>query len=110
MVGTAQLHPATAVDGAPLGDGLWDLYARLTALGWTKTARLGRLRGPAVSEQLSPVPHPKARDRQVEPYWTTPQQDLSLRVGVPGAPKPPTPQPAPAEGLLSRLTRRLRRP
>ncbi|WP_052744563.1 glycosyltransferase family 2 protein [Streptomyces odonnellii] len=109
VAGTALLDPATAVDGAPLGDGVWDLYVRFTALGWTKTARLGALRGPGVPERLAPVPHPTAPDRRITPYWTNPQTDLSLRVAVPKAPKPPEPaQPKP--GLLRRVARRLRRP
>ncbi|WP_066943575.1 glycosyltransferase family 2 protein [Streptomyces lushanensis] len=103
VTGAALLDPATAVDGSPLEDGVWDLYVRLTALGWTKTARLGALRGPDVPERLTPVPHPAARDRRITPYWTNPQTDLSLRVAVPRAPEPKAP------GLLRRVGRRLRR-
>ncbi|MFD8969950.1 glycosyltransferase family 2 protein [Streptomyces sp. NPDC059568] len=104
--GTALLDPATAVDGSPLKDGVWDLYVRLTALGWTKTARLGALRGPDVPERLKPVPHPTAPDRRITPYWTNPQTDLSLRVSAPKPPKPPEPK---KPGLLRRTARRLRR-
>ncbi|MFE4171089.1 glycosyltransferase family 2 protein [Streptomyces sp. NPDC056909] len=104
VTGTALLDPATAVDGSPLKDGVWDLYVRLTALGWTKTARLGALRGPDVPERLTPVPHPTAPDRHITPYWTNPQTDLSLRVAAPKPPEPRTP------GLLRRVGRRLRRP
>ncbi|MFI5754205.1 glycosyltransferase family 2 protein [Streptomyces sp. NPDC051569] len=105
VAGTAHLDPATSVEGGPLGDGVWDLSVRLTALGWTKTARLGARRGPGVPGRLTPLPHPTARDRRITPYWTDPGSDLSLRVA---APAPPKPAPA-APGLLHRLIRRLRR-
>ncbi|WP_326610850.1 glycosyltransferase [Streptomyces scopuliridis] len=109
VAGTARLDLATALDGAPLGDGVWDLSVRLTALGFTKSARLGSRRGPEVPERLTPVPHPTAQDRRVTPYWTNPQSDLSLRVAVPK----PEPAPTPATssrtpGPLRRLARRLR--
>ncbi|MER8069653.1 glycosyltransferase [Streptomyces sp. NPDC094034] len=110
IAGTARLDLATALDGAALGDGVWDLSVRLSALGWTKSARLGSRRGPEVPEQLTPVPHPTARDRRVTPYWTNPQRDLSLRVAVPKPePAPARGTPAPAPGPLRRLARRLRR-
>ncbi|MFD7284954.1 glycosyltransferase family 2 protein [Streptomyces sp. NPDC059863] len=111
IAGTARLDLATALDGAALGDGVWDLSVRLTALGWTKSARLGSRRGPEVPERLTPVPHPTARDRRVTPYWTNPQRDLSLRVAVPEPEPVPHARatPAPAPGPLRRLARRLRR-
>ncbi|QIQ03165.1 glycosyltransferase family 2 protein [Streptomyces liangshanensis] len=103
VAGSALLDPATAAGGAPLRDGAWDLYVRLTALGWTKTARLGSYRAPEVSATPPPpVPHPTTPDRRVTPYWTTPHRDLTLRV----APPPPTER---APGRLTRLIRRLRR-
>jgi hypothetical protein len=105
VTGTADLYPATAVSGAPLADGVWDLSVRLTALGWTKSARLGSRRGTAVPEQLTAVAHPTAPDRRITPYWTKPQSDLSLRVAVPKPPK----QQAPKPSLLRRVVRRLRR-
>jgi hypothetical protein len=105
IAGTARLDPATAVDGAPIGDGAWDLYVRLTALGWMKTARLGARRGPAVPEQL--VARLGARGRLVTPYWTDPGSDLSLRVAVPPEPAPPGTSRGP--GLLRRLRWRLLR-
>ncbi|MFE2845273.1 glycosyltransferase family 2 protein [Streptomyces scopuliridis] len=109
VAGTARLDLATALDGAPLGDGVWDLSVRLTALGFTKSARLGSRRGPEVPERLAPVPHPTARDRRVTPYWTNPQSDLSLRVAVPKPEPAPTPAtPSRTPGPLRRLARRLR--
>ncbi|MFE2747927.1 glycosyltransferase family 2 protein [Streptomyces scopuliridis] len=109
VAGTARLDLATALDGAPLGDGVWDLSVRLTALGFTKSARLGSRRGPEVPERLAPVPHPTARDRRVTPYWTNPQSDLSLRVAAPKPEPSPTPAtPSRTPGPLRRLARRLR--
>lgn len=105
VAGSASLDPATAAGGAPLRDGAWDLYVRLTALGWTKTAKLGSYRAPEVPEELTPVPHPTTQDRRITPYWTNPHRDLALRVAAPPAPKVPAPEP----GLLNRLGRRLRR-
>ncbi|WP_446040502.1 glycosyltransferase [Streptomyces sp. SID1121] len=105
VAGSASLDPATAAGGAPLRDGAWDLYVRLTALGWTKTTKLGSYRAPDVPEELTPVPHPTAQDRRITPYWTNPHQDLALRVAAPPAPKVP----APAPSLINRLGRRLRR-
>ncbi|MEV7342685.1 hypothetical protein [Streptomyces sp. NPDC093544] len=103
VTGTADLDPATAVGGAPLGDGVWDLSVRLSALGWAKSARLGSVRADGVSEELTAVAHPTAPDRRITPYWTNPQSDLSLRVAVPKAPKS-TPKP----GLLRRIARVVR--
>ncbi|MEV4971450.1 glycosyltransferase [Streptomyces scopuliridis] len=109
IAGTARLDLATALDGAPLGDGVWDLSVRLTALGFTKSARLGSRRGPEVPERPTPVPHPTARDRRVTPYWTNPQSDLSLRVAAPKPePAPTAATPSRAPGPLRRLARRLR--
>ncbi|MDX3851259.1 glycosyltransferase family A protein [Streptomyces sp. AK02-01A] len=106
VAGTAHLDPRTAVDGAPLGDGVWDLYVRLTALGWTRTARLGAPRGPGGPEDLAPVPHPALPDRRIIPYRTGPGHGLSLRVTASEQPTAGRPGP----GALRRLARRLRRP
>jgi hypothetical protein len=100
--GTAVLDPATAVSGTALADGAWDLHVRLNALGWTKTARLGAERLPNLS--LTHRPHPSDAGRTVTPYWTNPQQDLSLRVA---GPKPPHPNP-PTGNPLTRAARKLR--
>lgn len=103
VTGTADLDPGTVVAGAPLGDGIWDLSVRLSALGWAKSARLGSVRADEVPEELTAVAHPTAPDRRITPYWTNPQRDLSLRVAVPKAPKP-----APKPGLLRRIARVVR--
>ncbi|MFF7360743.1 glycosyltransferase [Streptomyces sp. NPDC008125] len=103
VAGTAELDPASAAGGDPLDDGAWDLYVRLTALGWTKTARLGRDRTVEVSEELTAAPHPADPARTITPYWTRPHRDLSLRVE--------TPEPAPAppkQGLLRRVAKALK--
>ncbi|MDQ0794520.1 glycosyltransferase [Streptomyces sp. B1I3] len=103
VAGTAALDPATAAGGAALADGAWDLYVRLTALGWTKTARLGRTRAPEVAEELKAFGHPADPTRTIAPYWTKPHRDLSLRVEVPK--QPPAPR---KQGLLRRVVRAVR--
>ncbi|MFE4057039.1 glycosyltransferase [Streptomyces sp. NPDC059096] len=89
ITGTASLT------AAGLRAGVWDASVRLTALGWTKTARLGAHRGPDVPGE------PPAADR-IAPYWTTPGGELSFRVT---APRPAGPRP---RVLLHRVSRRLR--
>ncbi|MFE3829591.1 glycosyltransferase [Streptomyces sp. NPDC059092] len=89
VTGTASLTVAG------LRAGVWDASVRLTALGWTKTARLGAHRSPDVPEELP------AADR-IAPYWTTPGRELSFRVA---APRPAGPRP---RILLHRVSRRLR--
>ncbi|WP_139131383.1 glycosyltransferase [Streptomyces griseus] len=105
VTATAALDPATAHGGAALTDGAWDLYVRLTALGWTKTARLGRTRAPEVAEELTAAPHPADASRTVTPYWTKPHRDLSLRVEAEKQASTPTPRRA---GLLRRMVRAVR--
>ncbi|MGW0860415.1 hypothetical protein ACWD3D_35445, partial [Streptomyces sp. NPDC002690] len=103
VAGTAELDPTSAAGGDALDDGAWDLYVRLTALGWTKTARLGRTRTAEVSEELTGAPHPADPARTITPYWTRPHRDLSLRVE--------TPEPAPAprkQGLLRRVAKAIK--
>ncbi|MEV7865114.1 glycosyltransferase family A protein [Streptomyces sp. NPDC088124] len=89
ITGTAPLA------AAGLRDGVWDASVRLTALGWTKTARLGAHRTPDLPEEL-----PTADG--VTPYRTTPGQDLSFRVTTPRPAAPRT------RILLHRVTHRLR--
>ncbi|MFJ8883979.1 glycosyltransferase family 2 protein [Streptomyces sp. NPDC102402] len=78
---TATVDPETAADGAPLGDGIWDVFVRLSSCGWTKEARLGATRSDQVEEErrgaLSGPPH-----RVVLPYWTEPHDNLSLDVDL----------------------------
>lgn len=103
VAGTAELDPASAAGGSALDDGPWDLYVRLTALGWTKTARLGRARTAEVSEELAAGPHPADPARTITPYWTRPHRDLSLRVETPA----PVPVPR-KQGLLRRAAKALK--
>ena len=108
VTGAAVLDPATAVSDKALADGAWDFHVRLDALGWTRTARLGHDRLPDFAA-LAERPHPDGGGRTVAPYWTKPQQDLSLRVGrpAPAAPKPAAP--VRPRGPLARALRKLRR-
>jgi hypothetical protein len=103
--GSAVLDPATVVSGRPLGDGAWDFHVRLTALGWTTSARLGHRKHPEPLPVPEPRPHPDGGPRTVTPYWTKPQQGLSLRVA---APEPPPASSSTGRRLLSGLARRLR--
>ena len=104
--GTAVLDPATAVSGRALADGAWDFHVRLTALGWTKSARLGGRRGPGLT--LTERPHPEGGARTVARYWTKPQEDLSLRVGRPKPPQPKAPSVPAQRNPLARVVRKLR--
>ncbi|MHB9857280.1 glycosyltransferase family 2 protein [Streptomyces sp. YIM S03343] len=73
---TADLDPATAAGGAPVHEGLWDLYVRLTVGGRTKECRLG----PAPQPHRPEPPAGVIAGRVVLPYWTTSHADLSLDV------------------------------
>ena len=97
VTGETVLDPATAVAGAALADGAWDLWADLRILGRSNRARLGPDRAEGLAGPLAPRPHPDGSALLVTPYWTAPKQELSLRVG------PPRP------GLLRRVAGRLRR-
>jgi hypothetical protein len=108
VTGTAVLDPGAVAPGTVLGDGAWDFHVRLTALGWTASARLGAGRLPEVTDALSWRPHPDGSDRRVTPYWTTPGSDLSLRVGRPKPPQPRQPAPPRARNPLARALRRMR--
>lgn len=107
VTGRAAFDPATVVSGAALADGAWDFHVRLTALGWTRTARLGADRPADPALTLAPRPHPDGDGRTVTPYWTKHQEDLSLRVG---RPKPTgTASASPQRGLVTRALGKLRR-
>jgi hypothetical protein len=105
--GTAVLDPATTVSGRTLADGAWDLHVRLNAMGWTKTARLGSKRLPDVT--LTERPHPDGGGRTVTPYWTNPQEDLSLRIGRPKSAQPKKAATPQARNPLTLAVRSLRR-
>ncbi|MFE9723480.1 glycosyltransferase family 2 protein [Streptomyces sp. NPDC005794] len=78
---TATIDPEAAANGAPLGDGIWDVLFRISSCGWTKEARLGSVRADHIEEGrlgcLSGSPR-----RVVLPYWTEPHGNLSLDVDL----------------------------
>jgi glycosyltransferase involved in cell wall biosynthesis len=73
------VDPETAANRGPLAPGIWDVYLRLIACGWTKETRLGAIREDDVDRarqgSLSGTPR-----RLVLPYWTEPHGNLSLDV------------------------------
>ncbi|WP_435178823.1 glycosyltransferase [Actinacidiphila sp. bgisy145] len=111
VTGVAAVDVGRVTSGRPLADGAWDFHVRITALGWTKSARLGGRRLPELVAPPAALPHPEGEGRVVAPYWTKPHQDLSLRVGPPPRPAQDTAAPAggnraPLGGLLRRLRRK----
>ncbi|MEU0303721.1 glycosyltransferase family A protein [Streptomyces sp. NPDC006175] len=78
---SATIDPETAANGAPLGDGIWDILFRISSCGWTKETRLGSVRADQVEEsrlaRLTGSPR-----RVVLPYWTEPHGNLSLDVDL----------------------------
>lgn len=73
---TADIDPATAAGGAPLGAGLWDTYVRVGLGSWTKDCRLGPDPSPD-----RPEPHAGVvGGRVVLPYWTNGHHNFSLDV------------------------------
>ncbi|WP_406439763.1 glycosyltransferase [Streptomyces sp. NBC_01613] len=74
--GTATVDPATAVDGAPLGGGLWDTYARVRLGGWSKEARIG----PGSRKAHSAASAGVVGGLVILPYWTDQHGHLSLDV------------------------------
>ncbi|MFJ8330332.1 glycosyltransferase family 2 protein [Streptomyces sp. NPDC094437] len=73
---TAAVDPAAAVGGAPLGAGLWDLYARVRLGGWTKECRIG----PGPHQARAATSAAVIAGRVVLPYWTDRHGNLSLDV------------------------------
>ncbi|WP_037906789.1 glycosyltransferase family 2 protein [Actinacidiphila yeochonensis] len=77
LCGAASVDPATAKNGKPLTEGIWDVLVRLSLAGWTKEVRLGSLRDSSVeSTRVGRL----AEGRLVMPYWTDPHGNLSLDV------------------------------
>ncbi|WP_367319065.1 glycosyltransferase family 2 protein [Streptomyces sp. HUAS ZL42] len=72
---TATVDPGTAASDAPLGDGLWDAFARVRLGGWTKECRLG----PAPRAGLTAG---VVAGRVVLPYRTERHGSLALDVGL----------------------------
>ncbi|AXE77858.1 glycosyltransferase family 2 protein [Streptomyces atratus] len=77
----ATIDPESAANGAPLGDGIWDVLIRISSCGWTKETRLGSARAENMETgrrgALSGEPV-----RLVLPYWTEPHGNLSLDVDL----------------------------
>ncbi|MFI6564242.1 glycosyltransferase family 2 protein [Streptomyces sp. NPDC050534] len=76
---TARLDPLTAANGVALDAGIWDVFVRITACGWTKDTRLGSVRSEEAGRgrRAAVVGSPA---RLVLPYWTDPHGNLSLDV------------------------------
>ena len=74
--GTATVDPATALDGAPVRGGLWDVFVRVKLGGWTKECRLGPVPRAGKTASSGGV----TGGRVVLPYWTAPQGNLALDV------------------------------
>ncbi|WP_405687976.1 glycosyltransferase family 2 protein [Streptomyces sp. NBC_00057] len=77
----ATIAPETAANGAPLGDGIWDILIRISACGWTKEVRLGSARAEEVESGRRGALSGEPR-RLVLPYWTEPHGNLSLDVDL----------------------------
>ncbi|MFG2794532.1 glycosyltransferase [Streptomyces sp. NPDC048419] len=76
---TARIDPLSAANGVGLDAGIWDVFVRITACGWTKDTRLGSVRGEeAGRERRAAVVGSPAH--LVLPYWTDPHGNLSLDV------------------------------
>ncbi|MGW2518523.1 glycosyltransferase family 2 protein [Streptomyces sp. NPDC001617] len=77
---TAEVDPLTAANGAELGDGIWDVFIRISSCGWTKDTRLGSVRSDDVRQgRIGALLGSPAR--LVFPYWTDPHGNLSLDIG-----------------------------
>ncbi len=78
MTTRARLDPLSAASGRPLGEGTWDLVARIVSTGWGLNARIASPGTDTVPDALRAV---VAGDppRVVAPYWTR-LGNLSVRV------------------------------
>jgi poly(ribitol-phosphate) beta-N-acetylglucosaminyltransferase len=75
----ATVDPLTAAAGAPLAPGIWDLFVRISANGWTKETRLGAHRSAGVSTSLGGAVI-GAPAELVWPYWTEGHDNIALDV------------------------------
>ncbi|MFG2576526.1 glycosyltransferase family 2 protein [Streptomyces sp. NPDC048481] len=73
----AALDPATAVSADAPGEGLWDIWVRVSLGGWSKEVRLG----PAARHGRPVPPAAVVAGRVVLPYWTERYASLALDVG-----------------------------
>lgn len=76
--GRVLLDPRTAALGHPLGEGRWDLYARVHAFGVDRNHRLGAVRAPAVAPELLYAGGPGGAFRT----YLTDADNLTLHVGM----------------------------
>ncbi|MCX4550749.1 glycosyltransferase [Streptomyces sp. NBC_01500] len=78
--GTATIAPGTAAGGAPLADGIWDVWVRVQQSGWKNEVRLGSVRSErATAGRRAGLVGESAR--LVVPYWTVPHGNLALDAG-----------------------------
>jgi glycosyltransferase involved in cell wall biosynthesis len=75
----ASVDPLTAAAGAPLAHGIWDLFVRISANGWTHETRLGASRSAGVSTSLAGAMVGEPAEF-VWPYWTERYDNLALDV------------------------------
>jgi hypothetical protein len=75
----AKVDPLAAAAGAPLAPGIWDLFVRISANGWTKETRLGARRAASVQTSLvgAVVGEPAWL---VWPYWIAGNDNIALDV------------------------------
>ncbi|MGQ4514095.1 glycosyltransferase [Streptomyces sp. DW26H14] len=77
--GLGTIDPGTAAGGGALGPGIWDVYVRIIACGWSKAVRLGSVRDETVDKARRSALSGEPR-RLVMPYWTEGHGNLSLDV------------------------------
>jgi poly(ribitol-phosphate) beta-N-acetylglucosaminyltransferase len=75
----AQVDPLAAAAGAPLAPGIWDLFVRISANGWSYETRLGARRAAGVPTSLvgAVVGEPAWL---VWPYWIKGNDNIALDV------------------------------
>ena len=75
----ASVDPLTAAAGSRLAHGIWDLFVRISANGWTKETRLGARRSAGVSTSLAGAMVGEPAEF-VWPYWTEGYDNIALDV------------------------------
>jgi glycosyltransferase involved in cell wall biosynthesis len=79
MTTDATIDPRTAASGAPLPRGIWDLFVRPSAHGWTPETRLGSVRASGVPALLAATAYGDPVT-VAQPYWTDPHDNLAIDV------------------------------
>lgn len=90
---TVDLDPATADGGAPLSEGLWDLFLDVRAQGVSRTVRFRQAATDPDGKRTPPPPvtldtGPGGGPTRVTPFFT-PYGNFSLRVGTEATAGPP---------------------